>query len=46
MGVLLEAVEIIQKRIEEENHRPWLEVIEEVREELKRNTQLKRNEFK
>ena len=30
MGVLFEAVEIIQKRIEEENHRPWLEVIEEV----------------
>lgn len=35
MGVLLDTVEIIQKRIEKESHRPWLEVIEEVEQELK-----------
>ena len=34
MGVLLEAVEIIQKRIEKENYRPWLELIEEVKENI------------
>lgn len=34
MSVLFEAVEIIQKMIEEENHRPWLEIIEEVKENI------------
>ncbi|CAH2213495.1 hypothetical protein [Tepidibacter aestuarii] len=46
MRVLFEAVEVIQKRIEEENHRPWVDVIEEVTEELKRSRLLKKNEFK
>ena len=43
MGVLFEVVEIIQKRIKEENHRPWLEVIEEVKAELKTNRVLNKN---
>ncbi|WP_278281481.1 hypothetical protein [Tepidibacter mesophilus] len=37
MGVLRELVEIIQKRIEEENHRTWLDVMEEVKNDLKSN---------
>ncbi|CAH2213210.1 hypothetical protein [Tepidibacter aestuarii] len=37
MGVLLDAVELIQKKIEKENNRPWKEVIEEVKEELESN---------
>ncbi|WP_256466714.1 hypothetical protein [Tepidibacter aestuarii] len=34
MGVLFEVVEVIQQRIEEESHRPWLEVIEEVKDNI------------
>ncbi|WFD08734.1 hypothetical protein [Tepidibacter hydrothermalis] len=46
MGILLEAVEVIQKRIEEENYRPWLEVIEEVKNEWKFNYMITKNKFK
>ncbi|WP_278281505.1 hypothetical protein [Tepidibacter mesophilus] len=38
-------VEIIQKRIEEENHRPWLEVIEEVKKESEFNYVIIKNKF-
>lgn len=34
MGLLLEAVNLIQQRIDTENHRPWLEIIEEVKNEI------------
>ncbi|SHK15933.1 hypothetical protein [Tepidibacter formicigenes] len=43
MEVLLDAVELIQKRIEEENYRPWKEVIEEVKQELINKENLKGN---
>lgn len=46
MGALFEAVEIIQNRIEKENHRPWLEVIEEVKNESQFNHILTENKSK
>lgn len=38
MGILLDTVKLIEKRIQKESHRPWLEVIEEVKAELKTKT--------
>lgn len=41
MGVLYEIVEKIQDRINKENHRPWMEVIRETKEEFEEKGILK-----
>lgn len=46
MGILLETVKLIEKRIQKESHRPWLEVIDEVKAELKINSVLNKSEAK